>query len=603
MKKIFYLIFLISLYFLVNVNVAEAEDVQKICYYKTAHSEITFAVKNYRNGEADAILMNSYSEDDFGENQSYRATWDKFGSSLIDGECADYMKYKINLGFLNTNFSGDNEISYSNDDNLQSDDENVYILKNYDFESISNKCTYYGVEGHDKDEQTELTVFFKDNSIFTYFDNDYNTAMNKEITVGNSRKITYSLDNVFYDKYLEAFDNNKSCPTIVDWENSYNQPTIILTPNKDTSATTNFALKDSSGESIPKDEEIESFSFGLVNEVEGIDGLTFYVKVYSSGKEKICVSWNNGNLQCYEKPNSQTDEVVLYETDWYDVRIKIEDWNEFFQYDDSNDPSSLIEPEKAYFNLADNQEPGKTTYYLSKENDGIGIPSSDPMDYISSEKYKQLLSQLKAPLSKLDSSALDIQLTINTNKTATLRENITEDYALCEGNISDCTTYAEQLTELGLKNIQNYCIEVYNVYPKKQNDNNMQNRMEECISFNNFYRELVKRGIILDLSDGCGIISEDFAKKLNYFLDLIKIAGPLLALGLGTLDFVKTIVSGDADKEMKTTFKRFSTRLIAAVLLFLIPFILAFLLDLFIGNENGYDSDNPFCINIDWSEQ
>ena len=68
------------------------------------------------------------------------------------------------------------------------------------------------------------------------------------------------------------------------------------------------------------------------------------------------------------------------------------------------------------------------------------------------------------------------------------------------------------------------------------------------------------------------------------------------------VSIIKTVASGDADKEMKNTFKKFGTRLIAAVLLFLIPFILAFLMDLFLGNQNGYNSDDPFCGIVEWSD-
>ena len=53
---------------------------------------------------------------------------------------------------------------------------------------------------------------------------------------------------------------------------------------------------------------------------------------------------------------------------------------------------------------------------------------------------------------------------------------------------------------------------------------------------------------------------------------------------------------------MKTAFKRLSTRLIAAALLFVIPVILAFLMDTFLGNQEGYDPSNPFCSVVDWDE-
>ena len=126
--------------------------------------------------------------------------------------------------------------------------------------------------------------------------------------------------------------------------------------------------------------------------------------------------------------------------------------------------------------------------------------------------------------------------------------------------------------------------------------------MEECIQFHTFYESLVSNGIIDDLTVDCSFLSNEFVEKLIWFLDIIKIAGPLLALGLGTLDFIRTVANGDADKEMKNTFKRFSTRLISAALLFLVPFILAFLMDMFLGNQNGYNSDNPFCDVVDFNE-
>ena len=90
--------------------------------------------------------------------------------------------------------------------------------------------------------------------------------------------------------------------------------------------------------------------------------------------------------------------------------------------------------------------------------------------------------------------------------------------------------------------------------------------------------------------------------KLDWILDILKIAGPILAVGLGTLDFIKVVASGDADKEMKSAFKKFSIRIVSAILLFIVPVILAFLMDTFLGNQNGYDADNPFCDVVEFNE-
>lgn len=65
-------------------------------------------------------------------------------------------------------------------------------------------------------------------------------------------------------------------------------------------------------------------------------------------------------------------------------------------------------------------------------------------------------------------------------------------------------------------------------------------------------------------------------KLLNY----IKILGPSIAIVLGSIDFIKAIVSSD-EENMKKTQKRFINRLIAATLLFFIPLIVELLLGLF----------------------
>lgn len=168
---------------------------------------------------------------------------------------------------------------------------------------------------------------------------------------------------------------------------------------------------------------------------------------------------------------------------------------------------------------------------------------------------------------------------------------------------SICQSNLDYIAEQKIKEIQNYCNEMYSGFTTtKLQNQSYKGRMDECIQFQSFYSSLVTNGIIRDLSNGCEMLSNDFVDKLVWILDIIKIAGPILAVGLGTLDFVKVVASGDADKEMKSAFKRFGTRIVAAVLLFLVPVILAFLMDTFLGNQAGYDSDNPFCDIVEFNE-
>ena len=73
---------------------------------------------------------------------------------------------------------------------------------------------------------------------------------------------------------------------------------------------------------------------------------------------------------------------------------------------------------------------------------------------------------------------------------------------------------------------------------------------------------------------------ESVAWLLQKILNYIKILGPSLAIALGTIDFVKAIVTSD-EKSMKETQKKFVNRLIAAFLLFFVPLIVQGLLNLF----------------------
>ena len=160
----------------------------------------------------------------------------------------------------------------------------------------------------------------------------------------------------------------------------------------------------------------------------------------------------------------------------------------------------------------------------------------------------------------------------------------------------------EYLTEQKIKDVVEYCNSFYATAANNREKDGFDKRMYECISFGDMLTEAATIGLTGDLKGNCNILSSDFVDILKQILDIIKIAGPLLALGLGTLDFIKSIVSGDADKGSKEAFKKFSTRLIAAVLLFIIPFILAFLMDIFLGNQDGYNSENPFCGIVEWDD-
>lgn len=90
---------------------------------------------------------------------------------------------------------------------------------------------------------------------------------------------------------------------------------------------------------------------------------------------------------------------------------------------------------------------------------------------------------------------------------------------------------------------------------------------------------------------GCSIFSNEFIDFMQLMLNYIRIAGIVLTVVLSIMDYTKTIFSSE-DKSNEKANKRFSTRLIVVALLFLIPAVLTFVLNLFNIQTAG---DNGTC--------
>ncbi len=207
---------------------------------------------------------------------------------------------------------------------------------------------------------------------------------------------------------------------------------------------------------------------------------------------------------------------------------------------------------------------------------------------ITGVKFKELLGALKMPLTvkgytgDFDFITFDLSDITPNSETCS---NLSLDDNYCKDNL-------EFYIESSIENLAEYCDIIYTKYLAY---NDYSERAKECNAFYDFYEFLYANGYVRDLSADCGFISKDLNEFIRGFLNIIMIAAPILAVGLGILDFVKVIASGDADKEMKKAFKNFLTRIGLAILLLIIPIILTFLMDLFLTNQPGYDPDSPFC--------
>lgn len=90
-----------------------------------------------------------------------------------------------------------------------------------------------------------------------------------------------------------------------------------------------------------------------------------------------------------------------------------------------------------------------------------------------------------------------------------------------------------------------------------------------------------------DVGDCEGLLSQDFIDVLNECFDWIKFLALALAGLFGLLDFGKAIASDDQDG-LKKAAKKFKTRLIIVVIIFITPAIINPVLDVFVGSD--YDT-------------
>ncbi len=108
-------------------------------------------------------------------------------------------------------------------------------------------------------------------------------------------------------------------------------------------------------------------------------------------------------------------------------------------------------------------------------------------------------------------------------------------------------------------------------------------------SCNGLNNDLETIGILKKNTNSCGF-SDTLLAWIKNIIRVIKYIIPVIVIVFGIVDFIKAIAS-DKDDEMKKAQGRFIKRLIAAALVFIVPFIIEFVLDKagFINDECAVD--------------
>ena len=83
---------------------------------------------------------------------------------------------------------------------------------------------------------------------------------------------------------------------------------------------------------------------------------------------------------------------------------------------------------------------------------------------------------------------------------------------------------------------------------------------------------------------------------MGYIVFGAKIIVPLILLILGTIDFAKAVISSN-DKAPQEALKSFGLRIVAAIIVFLIPTFLEFLITLINDASETFKEKNENCTN------
>ena len=90
----------------------------------------------------------------------------------------------------------------------------------------------------------------------------------------------------------------------------------------------------------------------------------------------------------------------------------------------------------------------------------------------------------------------------------------------------------------------------------------------------------------------CNSLGAKIVDWLYKIIRIVRYGVPIMLIILSVMDFIRAMAA-DSEDEMKKASSRFGKRLLAAALVFLVPFVLDFILGMF----NLPNLDNPFCTN------
>ena len=157
-------------------------------------------------------------------------------------------------------------------------------------------------------------------------------------------------------------------------------------------------------------------------------------------------------------------------------------------------------------------------------------------------------------------------------------KNAYSEFSNCSGN--NCMSYMNIAAE-NMDKLRNYCTVVLkyeDYYIENESGETIRDEcINSCLNFSKKINDIKSEYGVQNVSGSCGFSGRLIIWVAN-IVRWIKYIIPVAVIVLGILDFIKA-VGADKDDEMKKAQGRFVKRLIAAALIFIVPFIIEFVLD------------------------
>lgn len=405
----------------------------------------------------------------------------------------------------------------------------------------NNYCGPY----FNKNETDEMEVLFIKSTSTNYSQNDVGVinAVRPGIPFGTvfaanyeDEVVPYLLEGfAFYEPFLDLSTTN-ACPN------------YIKSTNKKTDAMTIGVAKGYHKYTLYTDAK----NFDEADYFYGRD-LISTCKYHIPNKRDVYITYyNNGEnyFRVYYNQTSEQSSAVKF--------FKYDDWKSFKIDNNKNCPTvygrQLKTDSAEYFIDLYLDDPADDISF-KLENNGV-VKYTDTHEGVydiiyefNDEKFKKYEDEFKKCVSKVDEKE---------------RNN-----CLFDQN----TTFEKFINRLSM-----YCNDVYSKCDWNSQAMEFCDKADKQIS--NIRKEYGLKG------GSCGLSSNLINWIANIF-KWVKYIAPVVAIILGMLDFIKAVASQN-DDDMKKAQGKFIKRLIAAALLFIIPFIIEFVLDKFHIGTNGF---------------